>query len=177
MLGAVTRHVSQTEGLAGRGLAYKRNEADADGYATGSTLADEGVARNGFLDIVCDSGSFIGGAMLEEDAEFITAEPRHRVAPPYARSDEGAQLSQQLVSCQVPTRVIDSLESVQVQEADNVFCLSLGRASECPTQPLLELRPVHQPGERVMGGTMGQSPGFETSPSDITNDQDGSIDC
>jgi hypothetical protein len=154
VLGPVTGQIRQAECFDRRGLAEERDETDAGANSMEGSLACEGVARYGPPDIVSDPGSFGGSAMLQEDAEFIAAEPGNRVARPDARSDDRAQLSQQLVSGQMAAGVVDALETVQIQEADHMLGLSPGRSRECPIQSPLELGPVHQAGEGIVGGAM-----------------------
>jgi hypothetical protein len=154
VLGPVAGQIRLAECFDRGGLAEERDETEADANSTESTVACESVARYGPPDIVSDPGSFGGSAMLQEDAEFIATEPGHRVPRPYARSDDRAQLSQQLVSGQMAAGVVDSLETVQIHEADHMFGLPLGRSRECPLQSPLELGPVDQTREGVVGGAM-----------------------
>jgi hypothetical protein len=154
VLGPVTGQIRQAECFDRRGLAEERDETDADANSTKGTVACESVTRYGPPDIVSDPGSFGGSAMLYEDAEFVATEPGHRVPRPYARGDDRAQLSQQLVSGQMAAGVVDAFETVQIQEADHMFGLPLGRSRECPHQSPLELGPVHQAGEGVVSGAV-----------------------
>jgi hypothetical protein len=142
VLGPVTGQIRQAECFDRRGLAEERDETDAEANSMEGSLACEAVARYG------------RSAMLHQDAEFIATEPGHRVARPYAGSDDRAQLPQQLVSGQMAAGVVDAFEAVQIQVADYMLGLAPGRSRECPAQSPLELGPVHQAGEGIVGGAM-----------------------
>jgi hypothetical protein len=154
VLGPVTGQIRQAECFDRRGLAEERDETDAEANSMEGSLACEAVARYGHPDIISDPGSFGGSAMLHQDAELIATEPGHRVARPYAGSDDRAQLPQQLVSGQMAAGVVDAFEAVQIQEPDYMLGLSPGRSRECPAQSPLELGPIHQAGEGIVGGAM-----------------------
>ena len=53
-------------------------------------------------------------------------------------------------------RIVDLLEAVEIEVEHGMGAIELGRAGERTTQPLLELAPIDEPGERVVLRLMRQ---------------------
>src|SRR5882762_1112152 len=98
---------------------------------------------------------------FHEDAEFVAAEPRKRVAAAQQTVNQTADLAEQLIPRLATAGIVHDLESVHVQVAQNV----VRRAGRGPLhyarQALLEPLAAHQARKRVASGlaeTAGHAP-------------------
>jgi hypothetical protein len=150
----VAGRIRRAEGLARGALALERQDPDAHAYSVRFTVADKHVPADGLPDFVRNAGTPRGSAMLQKDPEFVAPQAGYRVARPHSTPEDGAELPQQLVSGEVPAGIVDRLKAIEVKKSQNVFHPSIGGPRESPSETPLELGPVHQPGQRVVGRTV-----------------------
>src|SRR5206468_2410913 len=96
----------------------RRRQRDSD-RGRDEDLAPLEVQRLGELHFDAHGDRLRGlgvGHVLEEEAELVTAEPRHGVAGTQRAAEAVAHLHQQLVADRVTKRVVDHLEAVEVEE-------------------------------------------------------------
>ena len=74
------------------------------------------------------------------------------------RLQQSRYVSQQPVPGGVPTGVVDDLELIQVDVQQRVRTFMALRALQCFSQPVVELAPIDQPGQRVVARLIGQRP-------------------
>ena len=67
-----------------------------------------------------------------------------------------ADLHQHLVACGVANRVVDQLEPVQVEEQHRERATTLAHAGDRGVEPFQQLRPVGQPGQRIVPRLVGE---------------------
>ena len=97
--------------------------------------------------------------MLDEGAEFVTTQACQRVAPAHLAGQQGADLAEQVVPGVVAVDVVDGLEPVQVQVQERVLHAGIdvvGGIGHDPRQAPLELAPVDQARQGVVGGRVGE---------------------
>ena len=97
----------------------------------------------------------------EEDGELVASESGDDVAVAQVAGEAAGQIDQQTVAVLVPERVVDLLELVQVHhDQRRLGSGTIGAVSCCPcqrcAQPLVEMRPVGEPGEVVVHGLMAK---------------------
>ena len=86
----------------------------------------------------------------QDHDELVAAEPRDRVGFAHRGREALRHRLQQLVARVVAERVVDALEVIEIEEqAGDVRAVAL-RLREDLLQPLVEQRPVRQPGEDVV---------------------------
>ena len=88
---------------------------------------------------------------VEEDREFVAAEPGQRVAVAQARLEPARGGDQQLVADQVAEAVVDDLEAVEieVEHGERRARAAQLELFEPAAEPLDEHRAVVQPGQRI----------------------------
>src|SRR6202008_3346072 len=94
-------------------------------------------------------------AALEENAEFIAAEPRERIAPAHLGLQQGPHLTEQRIAGRMAAGVVDDLELVDVEVTERVGSLARLGALQRPLEAALELAAVHESRKRVVGPVAG----------------------
>ena len=92
----------------------------------------------------------------QQHHELIPAESRHRIAFPHASAQAVGNHTQKLVAASMSQRVIDTLESVKVQEQQRQLVAVSACMRQLLLQTLAQKRPVRQPGEIVVVGAKHQ---------------------
>ncbi|GGK36939.1 hypothetical protein GCM10008955_33520 [Deinococcus malanensis] len=85
----------------------------------------------------------------EDDREFVTAHAGHEVAGANRLVERPGHFLVQFVANIMTQGVVDLLEAVEVDEQDAERCVFA--RLECALDLRLEMRPVRQPGQGVMG--------------------------
>ena len=155
-LGLVHRDVGIAQ-QAGRAHA-RRRDGDADAGEHGDVVAGdrhrvaEAVEQSlGDVDRAVDAA-----AVLEQDRELVAAEAGGGVAGAGGAADAIGDGLQQLVADGVAERVVDRLEVVEVDEQhDDRVGLGTGDAQGV-VHAIEEQRPVGEPGELVVEGTVAE---------------------
>ena len=96
------------------------------------------------------------GHVLAQEDELVTGDPGQRVAGPDQPGQPCRHRDQQLVPDLVAVGVVDLLEPVEVGEQDRGVGVRAPGALGGVLEPLLQQRPVRQPGERVVQGGVAQ---------------------
>ncbi len=97
--------------------------------------------------------------MLEQHRELVAAESGQRVASPELAAEHARELAEQGVARDVAAGIVHGLEAVQIQVAEPVGRARFAGACDHAAQAALELEPVDQPGERVVGRLVRQLAG------------------
>src|SRR5205807_9492064 len=90
-----------------------------------------------------------------DNGKFIAAEPRDKGGLPDAFAQTRGNRLQQGVACRMSERVIDLLETVEIEHEHGEVGSSPARDGKVVLQPLLEQQAIWQIGQRVMLGHMG----------------------
>ncbi|MEA3221058.1 MAG: hypothetical protein OZX49_02177 [Immundisolibacter sp.] len=102
-------------------------------------------------------------AVGQQQAEFVAAEARQQVAAADPVLQHGGQFDQQLVAGRVTAAVIDHLELIQIHVTQGMHGIGPARLLQQFAQPVFELAPVGQTGQRVVprlvGDLVRQAPG------------------
>ena len=123
-------------------------------------LAEVNTSRpaieNGVLERVLDpAGDGVGLAVVvqavQEDREFVAAEPRQGVAQPQAGLETPRHRDQQLVADHVAETVVDDLEPVEIEieHREAVARAAAPALVEPPSEPLDEHGAVEETGQRI----------------------------
>ena len=124
---------------AGRGVAFVAAQLQR--------LAEHGQQIAGdVLDVVAFRG------FLENDDEFVAAEPRHDVAGTQGAAQPVGDFHQQHVAGIVAQRIVDDLEPVEIDEQHRKLPLVAVRGLDRVVQQLVEHLPIGQIGQAVMRG-------------------------
>jgi len=89
-----------------------------------------------------------------ENHEFIAAEPRDHVAGPDDSLEPRGNFLEQLVTDRMAERVVDRLESVEIDQMDRDVVLALMHRGEHAVDALAELVPVGEARKVVVFGKM-----------------------
>src|SRR5690606_25530088 len=94
---------------------------------------------------------------IDDDRELVPAEPRNRVVLAQAVLQPARDRLQQLVSRGVAKRVIDKLETVQVEEQHReTVPRPPAHVAQHALEPVHEQEPVRQAGQNIMEGTVNE---------------------
>lgn len=143
-------------------LRHRRGRLD-DGHADAEgdvdlLVAGRGRGAEGGDDPVGDLGGLRRvGDVLEQDDDLVAAQARDRVRPADRPLDPSRDRHEELVAGVVAQAVVDRLETVDVAEQDR------GQGGGAPVdavdggrEPVLQDRPVDQPGQGVTQGRAGR---------------------
>ena len=86
---------------------------------------------------------------LDQDDELVAAEPRHRRVRAAHGLDPVRDLHEQRVADLVAERVVDRLEPVDVEQQHRRDAAGAVQPGQCLVEPVVEQRPVRQPGQGV----------------------------
>ncbi len=92
----------------------------------------------------------VGGDILEEDREFVAAQPRDAVAGPDRAVQALTDDLEQRVAGGMPEAVVDGLELVEIEEEDRGIDAGPGASGERMRQPVSEQRPVGKSGQWIL---------------------------
>ena len=107
--------------------------------------------RDGVAQRLGDAHRVVRRAVFQQHAEFVAAEPRERVAFAELALEQQADLAQELVARRVAAGIVDLLEAVKIQIEHRRGADRARRAlAERRLQPVLELAPVGEPGQRIV---------------------------
>ena len=100
--------------------------------------------------LVRDLGDVVARRVVQQHDELVAAEARHHVARAQACGDARGHGLQQAVADEVPQRIVDALEVVEVDEQQRQRRVGRARPLDLPAQPFHERHAVRQAGERVV---------------------------
>ena len=89
---------------------------------------------------------------VDQDGELITAESRHGVFLPHGGAEARCDGPKKLVADGMAKRVVDLLETVDVEEQDRELVAMPHRMREGYAQPVIEQGAIGQSGDRVVIG-------------------------
>ena len=108
----------------------------------------------------------------EQHRELVAADARDGVRIANALLQERPDLAQQVVAGNVPARVVDELEPVEVEVADDVADAFAARRVERGLEPPLELRAVDEARQRVVARLVGHLARQSAQLADVVEDHD-----
>ena len=138
-LGHVTGAVGRAEhiGDVAAGLV-QHHQADADPHAEFIFAPGKAETLHHREDLFSHITGLAQGAILQQDAEFIAAEPRQRVPPAHRGAQQLAELFQHGVAGHMAAGVVDDLEVIEVEIAGRMTAPGFQQALQTP----LEFTPV-----------------------------------
>jgi hypothetical protein len=90
------------------------------------------------------------GGLLQNDHEFVAAEPRHDIARTQRTTQPAADLHQQHIAGIMAQRVVDDLEPVEVDEQQGKLPLIACGSIDRPAKHAVEHFPIRQIGQTVV---------------------------
>ena len=113
------------------------------------------VQREGLGQLLDHFGGYQGGIAFvaqaaHHDHELVTTLPRHDVVGAQARLQTAGHGLEQQVAHAVPQAVVDVLEVVKIDKQHGHFVAVAARGIQCLAHLLRPMRPVGQPGERIV---------------------------
>ncbi len=158
-LGAIHRHVGIAQQFVGPRIARVRKR-DPDRRRGEQLLAvDPHRLRQRVDHALRRAVRFVlARDVLEQDRELVPAEAGDHVGVPQHGRDPGPGLLEDLVARQVPHRVVDDLETIEVDEQHREarpVVVQVAVQRRC--QPVEQRHPVRQPGQRVVLGLVLQA--------------------
>ena len=92
----------------------------------------------------------VGAPGGHHHAELVAAEARDRVGVAKGAAEANRQLPEQLVAARMPERVVDLLETVEVEQQDRCAAAGASRVREGGLDPVVEEHAVRQAREAVV---------------------------
>ncbi len=102
--------------------------------------------------VVGDLARLVDGAACEQHRELVAADARHGVRIAQTLFDQRRDLAQQIVAGDMAGGIIHELEAVEVEIAHHVTHGFAASRIERGSEPPLELRAVHEAGQRIVAG-------------------------
>ncbi len=96
------------------------------------------------------------GTGVEKQAELVAAEPGQGIPAPELALEQDADLFEQLVAGGVTGGIVDHLELVEIEVAENVARATRLGALHRAIQPPFEFAAIDQIRQQVVGGLVGQ---------------------
>ncbi len=164
VLGRVTGKVRLGQQLRGRcraGADWHQAHAGAHGEAALPPAKAESADRA--QQVMGDLRGLVRRAVGQQQAEFVAAKARQQVTAADPVLQQGGQFGQQLIAGCVAAAVVDHLELIQIHVAQGMHGIGPARLVQQFAQPVFELAPVGQTGQRVVSRLVGdlgrQAPG------------------
>ena len=108
------------------------------------------VPGDGLDDVLGDLLRLVERAAGEQHRELVAADARDGVRVAHALLQERTDLAQQVVAGDVAAGVVDELEPVEIEIADDVADALAARRVERRLEPPLELRAIDEAGQRIV---------------------------
>ena len=131
------------------------HQANAGADAENAVAPHEAMISDAAADFIGDLPRLIERATYQQHAELIAAEAPDGVRVAYPAAHQLGDIAQQAVAGLVAAGVVDGLEAVQIQITQHVIGVAAMRCLDRLLQAALELTAVHQAGECVMRGLVG----------------------
>ncbi len=177
LLRDVARGVRGAEHALGRAAVLADlDEAHADADVEHAVLPCELVARDGLANVVGDLPRFVERAAREQHRELVAADARDGVRIAQALLQQRGDLAQQVVAGDVPARVVDELEPVEIEVADHVTDAFAARGVERRLEPPLELRAVDEARQRIVARLVRHLAREAAQLADVVEDHDAAGD-
>src|SRR5690606_7358785 len=126
------------------------DHADADADVEDAVLPREAIIRHRLADVAGDLTRLVERTADEQHRELVSADARDGIRIANFLLEQRRDLSQQIVAGDVSAGVVDELEIIEVEIADDVPHRVGASRCERRLEPPLELRTVHEPGQRVV---------------------------
>ena len=134
------------------------------------------MAGDGLADVLGDLPRLVERAAREQHRELVAADARDGVRIAHALLEQRRDLAQQVVAGDVPARVVDELESVEIEVADDVADAFAARGVERRLEPPLELRAVDEARQRVVARLIRHLARETAQLADVVEDHDAAGD-
>jgi hypothetical protein len=144
--------------------------ASAEPFHWKTVIADRAPHRVG------DAARLLQRAVGQQHAELVTAEPCDRVGGPHPRLDQARDLADQPIAGRMPAGVVDQLELVEVDVEHRVAAAVVAHRLHRCLQPVVELAPVDQAGQRIVRRLVGQRAPQPALARDVVEHDDGARD-
>ena len=155
------------------GVAVHLGEADRDADVHDPVLPDEAEVADRLAQVLGDALRHVEGAVEQQHAELVAAEPGERVGRADAGLQHARDLLQQPVAGLVAAGVVDDLELVEVEVEHDVARSRDRRASlQRLVEAMLELAAIDQAGQRVVGRLVGERALQPALLADVVEDHD-----
>src|SRR3569623_2018260 len=125
-----------------------------------------------FHEAFADLPGLLQCAIVQEQAEFVAAEARERIAFAHAVEQQRGDLAQQLVARKMPDSVVDDLEAVEIEKTKRVLPTVFFAAGESLIETAFEFAPVDEAGQGGVLGVIGHFLAGATLLSDVTEYDD-----
>src|SRR5580658_1563051 len=156
LLGDIAGRVGGREQLLDRAtLARDLDEPDRHADVEDLVLPDEAVIPDGAADVIGDLTRLLQRAADEQHAELVAAQAPDRVAIAHGIAQQLRHLPQHAVAGEVPARIVDDLEPVQVEVAQHVLPVAAMPTLVGLFQEPLELAAIDETSERIVGRLVG----------------------
>src|SRR5215471_2933402 len=133
------------EALGGCGHVRERRDAHGDGEMNVETMVGQKAKLvDAVPDTFADRHRALAARVGQDQGELVSAEPRDDVGFARALADDARRFDQRAAAEKVAVRVVDPLESVQVDEEERQRPSASGRALGFPPQYLREVARVVQ---------------------------------
>ena len=173
LLGDVAGRVRGAEQvLDGGAVAADLDEPDADPDLEHLVLPDEAEVPHGRADVIGDLARLVERAAEQQHAELVAAESCHGVRLADLLADQRGDAAQQAVAGDVAAGVVHRLEAVEVQVAEHVGDVLLAHGLQRLLEAPLELAPVDEAGQRVVGRLVAHALGQAADLRDVVHDHD-----
>lgn len=140
------------------GDAFRRGgdggQADADAERKRLLPPGEAVTAHAGNQRFGDFNALVEGAILQEQTEFVAAQPCQGVPLPDSAGEYVAHLAQHFITRGVARRVVDDLELIEIQVTEYVRNSMLAASTQGMLQAALELAPVDKPRQGIVIGMM-----------------------
>ena len=177
LLRDVARRVRRAEHALGRAAVLADlDEPDADADVEHPVLPGELVAGHGLADVLGDLPRLVERATREQHRELVAADARDGVRIAHALLEQRGDLAQQIVAGDVAARVVDELEAVEIEIADDVADAFAARRVERRLEPPLELGTIDETRQRVVARLIRHLAREPAQLADVVEDHDAARD-
>src|SRR5688572_8202819 len=134
------------------------------------------MAGDRLNDVLGDLLRLVERAARKQHRELVAADARDgiRIADPLLQ--QRADLAQQVVASDVPARIVDELEAVEIEITDDVAHAFAARRVERRLEPPLELRAIDEARQRVVARLVRHLAREAAQLADVVEDHDAACD-
>ena len=134
------------------------------------------MAGDGLADVLGDLPRLVERTAREQHRELVAADARDGVRIAHALLQQRRDLAQQVVAGDVPARVVDELEPIEIEVADDVADAFAARGVERRLEPPLELGAIDEARQRVVARLVRHLAREAAQLADVVEDHDATGD-
>ena len=174
LLGRVAGRVGGPEETRHRRIRRRHpDQPDARSHNEHLAVPGEAEGGHGLADIIRDRARCAQWAILEQDREFVTTDPRHRVMLAHLVTQQPADLLQQRIASDVATGVIDQLEIVEIDIEQRMLRAIDGDRIKCALQPHFKFAAIDEVCQIIVRGLIAEPIGHDVVRRNILDLHDG----